>query len=1358
MKNLKYFLILMLLGMSCQKDEPVATNGNISGRVTDKISNEPVSGAAVTFNGNQIITGSDGTFGVNDIYADTYQISVSKPGYASDSKSVNVSPERTSRADFALSRLLPTSNPSNLSFNRENLEKTLILENKQSERLSYTLESSKFWISALPQSGTIESGNQKAITVSINPQTLDFGTYNETLIVNVSSSSLLIPITFIYEQEPFISIVSPETDGVFKMGEIMPISWESNLNGKVKIEFLKSNSVLKTIIEATDNQEGGSFAWEIPVLSPEAYTVRITSVEFPGISTQSGAFLINEGPTKPVVLTGETTEISVNSINIKGQIESLGLQAAEVTQHGHVYSSSNELPTISDNRTNLGSTTNVGEYVSLISGLIPGESYYIRAYALNEKGAAYGDSKLVSTVIGAPALTTLTADDITQTQVTLSGSLDSNGGGTVSEKGFLWGVTAPLNSDSEKIIAEGTTEGEYSVDLTSLSPGVTYYFKAYAINPNGIGYGDQKNFKTKGTEATVFTFDPINISATKLKARGRIDSNGGESLTSYGFVFATNENPTLNNKKVEVGNSDFTGEYSFDITGLNPSTNYYIRSYATNVINTSYGDQKLVTTPDGTPEVETSEISSYNATSAIVKGKIIDNAGEELISYGIVYSTEANPTLESEKVEANENSNGVFSLSLEELQPSTKYYVRAYATNAIATGYGDQLSFSTENGLASVSTIDAKNITYNSVKLDGNYIREGASTTSELGFVIGFEPTVDITSGNKHPIETIQTGEISIELSELEEKTKYFYKAYAKNDYGIAYGANKSFTTLEKPYLSILSPTGFSEGTLGEPLEIKWTTNMGNTLINIDVVNILNESAPIAIGLTASSGSINWIIPEQYAEGDYKILITDKSSSELLAETSFFRIIKGCEDIAIQDTSFEKWLFDNGYDDLLDNKLNTCKISSITELINPDISTRINWDYFVNLERLTITTNNYNADIDLRDNHKLSILTILGGINYSGKIYPNIELKELHSTIPEIGNSYIGLSSTRISDYPNLEVYDLPKQTFFIEHDDVFRNLQEVTSNGVNGEADFTSYPNLKRLSINFISKSNLIILKNNLKIENLILSTDTSSSDYTVNTSQCYNKIWVHGSVNTSGWKLLDRIVINESCFNVSKSTLKTLNEDDSENITTLGNPIYTSNRYGQAKKALKLDGVDDVINGGVSSVIFPTNLNTNNLIFWIKIESGFSGYKSIYSDQKRNANGNYQFNLTVSDEEKLIKLSYNGREVNKSAQLTFNKFDQWLPVIIKVKNEYQHGNAEYTIVPTLYLGGVGDISFSVRDLFRSGGNEVSTTIGAKKSNILSVELSEFLKISVDDLWGYNRFITNSEIYLIMKDWVSYN
>lgn len=599
MRIIRYLLVLLLV-MGCAKDEPIATNGNIVGRVTDNISNDPVTGAAISVRGNQLTTGTDGVFSVNDIYSDTYQVSVTKPGYVSDSKSVFVSPEKTSRADFSLTRLLPTATPSILSFDRESLELSLILENKQSEKLTYTSQTSKSWINVSPKTGTIEPSNQKIINVTIDPQTLAFGSYNETLIINVASSSLTIPIEFIYDQAPFISIIEPITDGLYTTGEIMPIQWTSNLNGKVIVELLKANSILLEIASGIENNEGGNYSWEIPDLTADAYILKISSIEFPEIYAKSGVFQVEAGPTKPIVTTGEISELTVNTIRIKGVIESIGSEASEVTQYGHVYSVSNESPTIADFKTNLGSTKDLGEYESIITELIAGESYYVRAYAINQKGVAYGDTKLITTLTGVPSIITAEPRSINQTSAVLGGEITSTNGLDLTEKGILWSSSSPVTLNSNVIQHGNTTTDSFELTLNNLTPGRLYYFKAYAKNSNGIGLGEQLNFSTTPGLPTVITKGSSDIKSNGFSASGEISYNGGSDLIHYGFVYSDqNQNPTSNDSELIVGNGEFQGEFSDEIINLLPQKTYYFRAFAMNNIGVNYGEVLEVSTLEG---------------------------------------------------------------------------------------------------------------------------------------------------------------------------------------------------------------------------------------------------------------------------------------------------------------------------------------------------------------------------------------------------------------------------------------------------------------------------------------------------------------------------------------------------------------------------------------------------------------------------------------------------------------------------------------------------------------------------------------------------------------------------------------
>jgi len=101
----------------------------------------------------------------------------------------------------------------------------------------------------------------------------------------------------------------------------------------------------------------------------------------------------------------------------------------------------------------------------------------------------------------------------------------------------------------------------------------------------------------KYTPTTLVQIVPIvttksisNISGSTATSGGYIKTNGGSAITSKGVVWDININPTI---ALATKTSDGSGsvDYSSLITGLYPSTKYYVKSYATNGINTSYGNE-----------------------------------------------------------------------------------------------------------------------------------------------------------------------------------------------------------------------------------------------------------------------------------------------------------------------------------------------------------------------------------------------------------------------------------------------------------------------------------------------------------------------------------------------------------------------------------------------------------------------------------------------------------------------------------------------------------------------------------------------------------------------------------------------
>jgi uncharacterized protein (TIGR02145 family) len=148
--------------------------------------------------------------------------------------------------------------------------------------------------------------------------------------------------------------------------------------------------------------------------------------------------------------------------------------------------------------------------VSNLTGLTPNTPYYIRAYATNSVGTAYGNQLTFTTLaISIPTVTTDSVTNITQTTATSGGNVTSDGGATVTVRGVCWNTsTNPTTANSHTTDGSGT--GTFVSNLTGLIPNTFYYIRAYATNSIGTAYGDELTFTTQ----SVFNcgIDSINYS------------------------------------------------------------------------------------------------------------------------------------------------------------------------------------------------------------------------------------------------------------------------------------------------------------------------------------------------------------------------------------------------------------------------------------------------------------------------------------------------------------------------------------------------------------------------------------------------------------------------------------------------------------------------------------------------------------------------------------------------------------------------------------------------------------------------------------------------------------------------------
>ena len=266
-----------------------------------------------------------------------------------------------------------------------------------------------------------------------------------------------------------------------------------------------------------------------------------------------------------------------------------------ITSRGVCWSISQN-PTISDSYTTDG--TGAGTFISILTGLNHNTTYYLRAYATNNAGTAYGNQLSFNTnTINLPTLTTNAISSIGNTSAVCGGLISNDGGGTVTERGICWSTSqSPQITDSHT--SDGTGIGSFSSNLTNLLPGTIYYVRAYATNIAGTSYGNQQSFSTGIVMIPTLTTNAITaITANSAFSGGEIINDGGSSVNARGLCWNTTSGPTINNSITSNGSG--IGTFTSSITGLSANTTYYVKAYATNNTGTAYGNEQTFTTLQG---------------------------------------------------------------------------------------------------------------------------------------------------------------------------------------------------------------------------------------------------------------------------------------------------------------------------------------------------------------------------------------------------------------------------------------------------------------------------------------------------------------------------------------------------------------------------------------------------------------------------------------------------------------------------------------------------------------------------------------------------------------------------------------
>ncbi len=510
---------------------------------------------------------------------------------------------------------------------------------------------------------------------------------------------------------------------------------------------------------ASSGSGTGSFTVDLSDLTPNTtYYVRAYATNSEGTSYGDNVSFTTKKDL-PTVTTGSVTNITTTTATASGEVTDEG--SSSVTERGICWSTSQN-PTTSDSHSSSGSGT--GTFSVNLSSLSPNTTYYVRAYAKNSTGTAYGDNVSFTTESESPpTVKTGSVTSITGNSAKASGEVTDEGSASVTERGICWSTSQnPTTSDSHA--SSGTGTGTYTVDLTDLESNTTYYVRAYATNSVGTSYGDNVSFKTLCGLVTSFPFTedfedgslpdcwtnehvtgtqdwdykdggykghPANAhggdynalfyhgstsaNVTKL-VTPPMDLSGASSATLKFWHVQAKWDPDQDELRVYYKTSasgDWTllEEYTSNITSWtertielpNLSGEYYVAFEATGKYGYGVGIDDVEVTMvanNGAPKVTTGSVTSITSSSATAAGNVTDAGDASVTERGVCWGTSKNPTT-SDSHASNGSGTGSYTVNLTNLNANTTYYVRAYATNSKGTSYGANVSFKTLCGVVS---------------------------------------------------------------------------------------------------------------------------------------------------------------------------------------------------------------------------------------------------------------------------------------------------------------------------------------------------------------------------------------------------------------------------------------------------------------------------------------------------------------------------------------------------------------------------------------------------------------------------------------------------------------------------------